>query len=123
MSSVWPTAAIIWKDCDSVEVGWTRRFDASSGGAESFEVGIRIASLDVPSLSRATTQANITRKRVSLTGVADAHMTAQNYDVSAIQDNGSCEFELQSPCPTDLNQDGATTTDLLEFLISFECTE
>ena len=45
---------------------------------------------------------------------------AENYDANALQDDGSCQFILQSPCPTDLNQDGATTTaDLLEFLISF----
>ena len=50
----------------------------------------------------------------------------ENFDFDALQDDGSCEFILQSPCPTDLNQDGATTTaDLLEFLISFgdDCTE
>ena len=44
---------------------------------------------------------------------------AENYDFAALQDDGPCEFILQSPCPTDLNQDGATTTADLEFLISF----
>lgn len=48
--------------------------------------------------------------------------TADNYDLAlgANYDDGSCTFSLSNPCPTDLNDDGATTTsDLLIFLGAF----
>lgn len=45
---------------------------------------------------------------------------AENYDPNAGTDDGSCTFDLQNPCPADLNQDGSVTTaDLLQFLGAF----
>jgi hypothetical protein len=45
---------------------------------------------------------------------------AENYDPTAGSDDGSCTFDLQNPCPADLNQDGSVTTaDLLQFLGAF----
>jgi hypothetical protein len=45
---------------------------------------------------------------------------AENYDPNAGSDDGSCTFNLQNPCPADLNQDGSVTTaDLLQFLGAF----
>ena len=49
---------------------------------------------------------------------------ATNYDETATNDDGSCEFDVANPCPTDLNGDNQTTTsDLLIFLGAFgtEC--
>ena len=45
---------------------------------------------------------------------------ADNFTAGATVDDGSCEFSLTNPCPTDLNGDGSTTTaDLLVFLVDF----
>jgi hypothetical protein len=45
---------------------------------------------------------------------------ADNYDPSATDDDGSCEFELGSACPTDINGNGTTDTqDLLLLLGNF----
>ena len=45
---------------------------------------------------------------------------ADNFTAGATQDDGSCEFTIANPCPTDLNGDGSTTTaDLLVFLVDF----
>ena len=45
---------------------------------------------------------------------------ADNYDLNATMDNGSCIFTLGSDCPEDLNNDGlVNATDLLQFLGSF----
>jgi len=45
---------------------------------------------------------------------------ATNYDETATNDDGSCEFDVANPCPTDLNGDNQTTTsDLLIFLGAF----
>ena len=45
---------------------------------------------------------------------------ATNYDETAGNDDGSCEFDLSNPCPEDINQDGSVTTaDLLLFLGAF----
>lgn len=45
---------------------------------------------------------------------------AENYDETATNDDGSCEFDVANPCPTDLNGDNQTTTsDLLIFLGAF----
>jgi hypothetical protein len=45
---------------------------------------------------------------------------AENYDPNAGTDDGSCTFDLQNPCPADLNLDGSVTTaDLLQFLGAF----
>ena len=45
---------------------------------------------------------------------------ADNFTAGATQDDGSCEFSIANPCPTDLNGDGSTTTaDLLVFLVDF----
>ena len=49
---------------------------------------------------------------------------ADNFTAGATQDDGSCQFTMANPCPTDLNGDGSTTTaDLLVFLVDFgnEC--
>jgi hypothetical protein len=56
------------------------------------------------------------------------YVTADNYDeaVGANYDDGTCTFSLSNDCPTDLNEDGATTTsDLLIFLGQFgtDCPE
>ena len=120
-----------------VEVGWTLLGASSgitSGGAPSapvyFEVGETdcIAGCTVPVACNYDPTANITvLEDCVFEGCGGCtYDIAENYDSVALQDDGSCEFILQSPCPTDLNQDGATTTaDLLEFLISFgdPCTE
>ena len=120
-----------------VEVGWTLLGASSgitSGGAPSapvyFEVGETdcIAGCTVPVACNYDPTANITvLEDCVFEGCGGCtYDIAENYDSAALQDDGSCEFILQSPCPTDLNQDGATTTaDLLEFLISFgdPCTE
>jgi hypothetical protein len=45
---------------------------------------------------------------------------AANYDATAGNDDGSCEFDLSNPCPSDINEDGSVTTaDLLVFLGAF----
>jgi hypothetical protein len=45
---------------------------------------------------------------------------ADNFTSGATQDDGSCQFTIANPCPTDLNGDGSTTTaDLLVFLVDF----
>jgi hypothetical protein len=45
---------------------------------------------------------------------------ADNYDATAVSDDGSCTFSLANPCPADLNGDGSVSTaDLLEFLTAF----
>ena len=52
------------------------------------------------------------------------YVDATNYDETATNDDGSCEFDVANPCPTDLNGDNQTTTsDLLIFLGAFgtEC--
>lgn len=48
------------------------------------------------------------------------YVDATNYSANASTDDGSCIFDLQNPCPADLNQDGSVTTaDLLQFLGAF----
>ena len=120
-----------------VEVGWTLLGASSgitSGGAPSaavyFEVGETdcIAGCTVPIACNYDPAANITILEDCVFDGCGGCMydIAENYNAGAIQDDGSCEFILQSPCPTDLNQDGTTSTaDLLQFLISFgdPCTE
>ena len=45
---------------------------------------------------------------------------AENYDETAVTDDGSCSFDIANPCPADLNGDGSVSTaDLLEFLTAF----
>ncbi len=45
---------------------------------------------------------------------------ADNYDMTATIDDGSCTFSIANPCPTDINQDGITNTaDLTLFLGAF----
>ena len=45
---------------------------------------------------------------------------ADNYDQTAVTDDGSCSFNIANPCPADLNGDGSVSTaDLLEFLTAF----
>ena len=45
---------------------------------------------------------------------------ATNFDENAGVDDGSCEFDLSNPCPSDINEDGSVTTaDLLQFLGAF----
>jgi hypothetical protein len=45
---------------------------------------------------------------------------AENYDETAVTDDGTCTFSLANPCPADLNGDGSVSTaDLLEFLTAF----
>ena len=45
---------------------------------------------------------------------------AENYDETAVSDDGSCSFDIANPCPADLNGDGSVSTaDLLEFLTAF----
>jgi len=45
---------------------------------------------------------------------------ADNYDETAVTDDGSCSFDIANPCPADLNGDGSVSTaDLLEFLTAF----
>ena len=45
---------------------------------------------------------------------------ADNFTSGATQDDGSCQFTIANPCPSDLNGDGSTTTaDLLVFLVDF----
>ena len=45
---------------------------------------------------------------------------ATNYDSAATADDGSCTFDLEDPCPTDLNSDGQVgIEDLLEVLGNF----
>ena len=114
-----------------VEVGWTLLGASSgitSGGAPSsavyFEVGESdcVAGCTVSVACNYDPSANITvLEDCVFDGCGGCtYEIAENYDANAVQDNGACAFALQSPCPTDLNQDGATTTaDLLEFLISF----
>lgn len=52
--------------------------------------------------------------------VGCTYPNADNFTAGATQDDGSCEFTIANPCPTDLNGDGATTTaDLLVFLVDF----
>ena len=114
-----------------VEVGWTLLGASSgitSGGAPSnavyFEVGESncVSGCTVAVACNFNPEANITvLEECVFEGCGGCtYDIAENYSIDAVQDNGTCEFTLQSPCPTDLNQDGATTTaDLLEFLISF----
>ena len=46
--------------------------------------------------------------------------SAENYDETAVTDDGSCSFDIANPCPADLNGDGSVSTaDLLEFLTAF----
>ena len=52
--------------------------------------------------------------------VGCTYPNADNFTAGATQDDGSCEFTIANPCPTDLNGDGSTTTaDLLVFLVDF----
>ncbi|MGY8918655.1 MAG: hypothetical protein ACKVJ6_10295, partial [Flavobacteriales bacterium] len=45
---------------------------------------------------------------------------AANYNDVAINDDGTCTFDIANPCPADLNGDGSITTgDLLVFLGAF----
>ena len=45
---------------------------------------------------------------------------ACNYDATAMEDDGSCEFGSGGSCPGDLNGDGQVgTPDLLQFLSAF----
>ena len=52
--------------------------------------------------------------------VGCTYPNADNFTAGATQDDGSCQFTIANPCPTDLNGDGSTTTaDLLVFLVDF----
>ena len=45
---------------------------------------------------------------------------AANYDWDATVDDGTCQFELEDTCPTDLNADGMIgVEDMLEVLGNF----
>jgi hypothetical protein len=114
-----------------VEVGWTLLGASSgitSGGAPSSPVYFEVGESDCISGCTVSVACNFD-PAANITVLEDCifdgcggckYDIAENYNPAAVQDDGSCEFALQSPCPTDLNQDGATTTaDLLQFLISF----
>jgi plastocyanin len=48
------------------------------------------------------------------------YVQSNNFDPNATVEDGSCEFTLDNPCPSDLNGDGSVSTaDLLEFLAAF----
>ena len=45
---------------------------------------------------------------------------AENYDETAVSDDGSCSFDIANPCRADLYGDvSVSTADLLEFLTAF----
>ena len=48
------------------------------------------------------------------------YVDAENYSSTATVEDGTCEFQLGSACPADINNDGIVgTQDLLEFLSAF----
>ena len=48
------------------------------------------------------------------------YSSATNYSPAANADDGSCEFNISNPCPTDINQDGITaSSDILQLLAAF----
>ncbi|MDG2425771.1 MAG: hypothetical protein P8M07_04205, partial [Flavobacteriales bacterium] len=107
----------------------------TEGGAGTFSVGLGTACTEGCTVLCATNYEDPATVDISDDSLCDYDLTAgctydtaDNYDEAsgANYDDGSCTFSLSNPCPTDLNDDGSTTTsDLLIFLGQFgtDCPE
>jgi len=125
---------IIGDAADGTEVGWSitgAAGEVPSGGVDDsdiFSVGGYncIEGCLAACACNYNEDANVENNSLCVFEGCDGctYDTATNYDDTAVNDNGTCEFALQNPCPADLNGDGSVTTvDLLEFLTAFgdEC--
>ena len=113
------------------EVSWTisgAAFNNTAGGPGTYQVGIGTACTEGCGLPFAPNYVDPDSVDVVNNDLCDftnyvmgcTYPDASNYDETATNDDGSCEFEIANPCPTDLNGDGQTTTsDLLIFLGAF----
>ncbi len=119
------------------EVSWSITGDAfnnTSGGPGTYQVGLGSACTEGCGLPFAPNYVDPDSVDVVNNDLCDfanyvmgcTYADASNYDEGATNDDGSCMFDIANPCPTDLNDDGQTTTsDLLIFLGAFgtECEE
>jgi hypothetical protein len=107
----------------------------ASGGTGTFTMGLGMSCTSGCTLLCASNYEDPATVDISDDSLCDFDLTsgctydtADNYDeaLGANYDDGSCTFSLSNPCPTDLNNDGSTTTsDLLMFLGQFgtDCPE
>jgi hypothetical protein len=119
------------------EVSWSitgDAFNTTSGGPGTFQVGLGTACTEGCGLPFAPNYVDPDSVDVVNNDLCDfnnyvmgcTYADASNYEETATNDDGSCMFDIANPCPTDLNDDGQTTTsDLLIFLGAFgtECEE
>jgi hypothetical protein len=117
------------------EVSWTisgAAFNNTEGGTGTYLVGLGTACTEGCTLPFAPNYVSADSVDIENNNLCDftnyvmgcTYPDASNFDETATNDDGSCEFEIANPCPTDLNGDGQTTTsDLLIFLGAFgtEC--
>ena len=128
-----------WMSCSQVTPmppcictqSWTisgAAFNNTAGGPGTYQVGIGTACTEGCGLPFAPNYVDPDSVDVVNNDLCDftnyvmgcTYPDASNYDETATNDDGSCEFEIANPCPTDLNGDGQTTTsDLLIFLGAF----
>jgi len=110
------------------EISWTisgNVFNNTSGGTGTFSVGVGAECTEgcglpfAPNYVDPETVDVVNNELCDFTGyvMGCTYPEATNYDETATNDDGSCEFELADPCPGDFNGDGEyTTSDLLVFL-------
>ena len=113
------------------EISWTisgAAFNNTAGGTGTYSVGLGTACTEGCTLPFAPNYVSADSVDIENNDLCDftnyvmgcTYPDASNFDETATNDDGSCEFEIANPCPTDLNGDGQTTTsDLLIFLGAF----
>ncbi|MEC8597615.1 MAG: hypothetical protein VXY61_04605 [Bacteroidota bacterium] len=113
------------------EISWTisgAAFNNTEGGTGTYLVGLGTACTEGCTLPFAPNYVSADSVDIENNALCDfsnyvmgcTYPDASNFDETATNDDGSCEFEIANPCPTDLNGDGQTTTsDLLIFLGAF----
>ena len=101
------------------EISWTisgNVFNNTSGGTGTFSVGVGAECTEgcglpfAPNYVDPETVDVVNNELCDFTGyvMGCTYPEATNYDETATNDDGSCEFELADPCPGDFNGDGAT---------------
>ena len=116
------------------EVSWTISGTEFGGGPGTFQIGVGTDCTEGCGLPFAPNYVDPDSVDIVNNDLCDftdyvmgcTYPDATNYDETATNDDGSCEFEIANSCPTDLNGDGQNTTaDLLIFLGAFgtDCPE